>query len=87
MATNVVQDRLGDLFVREGLITQGQLEDALEEAKRSKTRIGFALVKLGFVAEDQLTRALAKQFRVPAVVELLEFARRGSGQGKGAGID
>ena len=29
MATNVVQDRLGDLFVREGLITQDQLEEAL----------------------------------------------------------
>ncbi len=67
MATNVVQDRLGDLFVREGLITQRQLEEALQEAQRSKTRIGFALVKLGFVGEDQLTRALAKQFRVPAV--------------------
>ncbi len=35
--------------------------------RHSKTRIGFALVKLGFVAENQLTRALAKQFRVPAV--------------------
>ncbi len=67
MATNVVQDRLGDLFVREGLITQDQLEEALQEAQQSKTRIGFSLVKLGFVAEDQLTRALAKQFRVPAV--------------------
>jgi type IV pilus assembly protein PilB len=67
MATNVVQDRLGDLFVREGLITQKQLEEALRDARDSKTRLGFALVKLGFVAENQLTRALAKQFRVPAV--------------------
>jgi type IV pilus assembly protein PilB len=67
MATNVIQDRLGDLFVREGLITQEQLDQALTEARESKTRIGFALVKLGFVAENQLTRALAKQFRVPAV--------------------
>lgn len=67
MASNVVQDRLGDLFVREGLITKEQLQDALKEAQRSKTRIGYALVKLGLVAEDQLTRALAKQFRVPAV--------------------
>ena len=67
MATNVVQDRLGDLFVREGLIDEDQLQQALREANQSKTRIGFALVKLGFVAEDQLTRALAKQFRVPAV--------------------
>ena len=67
MAANVVQDRLGDLFVREGLITQDQLQEALREAQLSKTRIGFALVKLGFVPENQLTRALAKQFRVPAV--------------------
>jgi len=67
MATNVVQDRLGDLFVREGLITQEQLNEALLESRQTKTRIGFALVKLGFVAEEQLTRALAKQFRVPAV--------------------
>ncbi len=67
MATNVAQDRLGELFVREGLITEAQLQEALREAKASKTRIGYALVKLGFVAEDELTRALAKQFRVPAV--------------------
>jgi len=67
MATNVVQDRLGDLFVREGLITESQLQEALREARQTRTRIGFALVKLGFVAEDELTRALAKQFRVPAV--------------------
>jgi type IV pilus assembly protein PilB len=67
MATNVIQDRLGDLFVREGLITEEQLQEALREARQTRTRIGFALVKLGFVAEDELTRALAKQFRVPAV--------------------
>jgi type IV pilus assembly protein PilB len=67
MGANVIQDRLGDLFVREGLITQEQLEEALREAKQTRTRIGFALVKLGFVPENQLTRALSKQFRVPAV--------------------
>jgi type IV pilus assembly protein PilB len=67
MATNVIQDRLGDLFVREGLITEDQLQEALREARQTRTRIGFTLVKLGFVAEDELTRALAKQFRVPAV--------------------
>ncbi|MFC1791102.1 type IV-A pilus assembly ATPase PilB [Gemmatimonadota bacterium] len=67
MATNVVQDRLGDLFVREGLITEEQLQQALREAKETRTRIGYALVKLELVKEDELTRALAKQFRVPAV--------------------
>jgi type IV pilus assembly protein PilB len=67
MATNLAQDRLGDLFVREGLITEAQLQQGLTEAKKEGTRLGFALVKLGFVAEDELTRMLAKQYRVPAV--------------------
>ncbi len=67
MATSVIQDRLGELIVREGLITQDQLQEALQDARQSGTRIGFSLVKLGFVEEDDLTRALARQFRVPAV--------------------
>ena len=67
MATNVAQDRLGDLFVREGLITEEQLKDGLKEGKESGTRLGYALVKLGFVAEEELTKMLAKQYRVHAV--------------------
>ena len=67
MATRVVQDRLGELFVREGLITQDQLREGLREARQTGVRLGFALVKLQFVKEDDLTRALAKQVRVPAV--------------------
>jgi type IV pilus assembly protein PilB len=67
MATNIAQDRLGELFVREGLITEVQLQEALTESKASKTRLGFALVKLGFVQEDELTRMLARQYRVAAV--------------------
>jgi type IV pilus assembly protein PilB len=67
MATNVAQVRLGDLFVREGLITEEQLQQGLAEGKREGTRIGYALVKLGFVAEEELTRMLSKQYRVPAV--------------------
>jgi len=66
MATNV-QDRLGDLFVREGLITDEQLVEGLREARSTRTRLGYALVKLGFVAERELTQMLAKQYRVPAV--------------------
>jgi type IV pilus assembly protein PilB len=67
MATNIALDRLGDLFVREGLITGEQLGLGLVEAKKEGTRLGYALVKLGFVAEEELTRMLAKQYRVPAV--------------------
>jgi type IV pilus assembly protein PilB len=68
MAAKVAQEiRLGDLFVKEGLITEQQLQEGLAEAKTSGTRIGYALVHLGFVAEEELTRMLAKQYRVPAV--------------------
>ena len=67
MATNVAEVRLGDLFVREGLISEEQLQDALQDAKDNGTRVGFSLVKLGFVAEEELTRMLSKQYRVPAV--------------------
>ena len=68
MSAKVAQEiRLGDLFVREGLITDQQLQEALADARTSGTRIGYSLVKLGFVAEEELTRMLAKQYRVPAV--------------------
>ncbi len=67
MATNVAQDRLGDLFVKEGLITGEQLQLALKDAKEHGTRVGFSLVKLEFVAEEELTRMLSRQYRVPAV--------------------
>jgi type IV pilus assembly protein PilB len=68
MAVKVAQEvRLGDLFVKEGLINEQQLREGLAEARSSGTRIGYALVHLGFVAEEELTRMLAKQYRVPAV--------------------
>jgi type IV pilus assembly protein PilB len=67
MATDVAQDRLGDLFVREGLISGEQLAEALADSKESGTRLGYSLVKLGLVAEEALTRMLSKQYRVPAI--------------------
>jgi len=67
MATNVAQDRLGDLLVQEGLVTREQLKKAVEDARTNSNRVGYSLVKLGFVAEEELTRMLAKQYRVPAV--------------------
>jgi type IV pilus assembly protein PilB len=66
-ATAAASDRIGDLLVNEGFITTAQLALALRDAKQSNTRLGYSLVKLGFVKEADLTRALAKQYRVPAV--------------------
>src|SRR5687767_8600548 len=59
--------RIGDLLIREGLITKEQLDQALLEQKQNGTRIGYNLVKLGFVPEIELTKCLAKQFKMPAV--------------------
>ena len=67
MATNVAELRLGDLFVREGLIDADQLSAALADSKEGGTRVGYSLVKLGFVGENELTRMLSKQYRLPAV--------------------
>src|SRR5436190_4990083 len=60
-------ERLGDLLVREKLITREQLDKALQEQKQSGTRIGYNLVKLGFIQETELTKILARQFKMPAV--------------------
>jgi len=60
-------DKLGDILVREGLITQEQLRKALQEQKSSGMRLGYTLVKLGFIEETEVTKMLARQYRMPAV--------------------
>ena len=60
-------ERLGDLLVKEGLITKEQLDKALGEQKSSGTRVGYNLVKLGFIPELELTKVLARQYKMPAV--------------------
>jgi type IV pilus assembly protein PilB len=60
-------DRLGDILIREGLITRDQLTAALAEQKSSGHRLGYVLVKLGLVQELEVTKVLARQYRMPAV--------------------
>jgi type IV pilus assembly protein PilB len=60
-------ERLGDLLVREGLITREQLQQALQEQRNSGMRLGYTLVKLGLVEETEITKMLARQYRMPAV--------------------
>ena len=60
-------ERIGDLLIREGIITREQLDKALQEQKQNGTRVGYNLVKLGFIPEIELTKTLAKQFKMPAV--------------------
>jgi type IV pilus assembly protein PilB len=64
--------RIGDLLLREGLVTQEQLNKALAEQRHNGTRVGYNLVKLGYVKETDLTRMLARQHKMPAV-DLTKF--------------
>jgi type IV pilus assembly protein PilB len=60
-------ERIGDLLLREGLITKEQLDRALQEQRQNGTRVGYNLVKLGYIQETELTKMLARQYRMPAV--------------------
>ncbi len=60
-------DRLGEILLREGLVTREQLSQALAEQKNTKHRLGYVLVKLGLVQELEITKVLARQYRMPAV--------------------
>jgi type IV pilus assembly protein PilB len=60
-------DRLGEILIREALITREQLAQALAEQKASKHRLGYVLVRLGLVQEIEITKVLARQYRMPAV--------------------
>jgi type IV pilus assembly protein PilB len=57
--------KVGEILLRAGLVDQFQLNAALGEQKRWGSRLGATLVKLGFVEERDLVRALAGQLNLP----------------------
>ncbi|MGA3115057.1 MAG: type IV-A pilus assembly ATPase PilB [Syntrophobacteraceae bacterium] len=59
--------KIGELLVQEGLVSNDQLNRALDEQHHTGERIGAALVKLGIIDEDTLLEFIAKQFRCPQV--------------------
>lgn len=59
--------RLGELLVREKLISTRQLEDAQKNARDTGGRLGYSLTKLGYIAEQDLTNFLSKQYGVPSI--------------------
>lgn len=59
--------KIGELLMDDGIIRPEQLKRALEEQQHTGERIGTILVKLGFITEDELVEAIARQFHVPAV--------------------
>src|SRR6266568_3454994 len=59
--------RLGELLVRDNLISLQQLQKAQDEQRKTGGRIGSLLVKQGAIAENDLTNFLSKQYGVPAI--------------------
>src|SRR3954462_2557208 len=62
-----MSQRLGDLLVKEKVISQEQLEQALKTQRESNCRLGSALVRLGFLSEEDVTNFLSRQYGVPAI--------------------
>ena len=60
-------NRLGELLVREKLISLQQLRQAQDEQKKSGKNLGYALSKLGYVSDHEITSFLSQQYRVPAI--------------------
>jgi len=62
-----MNQRLGQLMVRNNLLTPEQLKKAIEESKNSGGRLGAQLAKLGYVSETAITEFLSQQYNVPAL--------------------
>ena len=59
--------RLGEILVKNNLISRDQLAKALEEQKLSgdQARLGSILIKQNLISEQNLTSFLSKQYGVP----------------------
>jgi len=66
------QDKLGELLLKEDLISPEQLETALAEQKVSGGRLSYHLSRLGYLEEAELADILSKQYGVPSI-NLSEF--------------
>ena len=62
-----VMTKLGELLVKENMITPVQLAQALGEQKKTGGRIGDVLIKLGHITDEQLAEFLGRQYDVPCI--------------------
>jgi type IV pilus assembly protein PilB len=62
-----MSSRLGEILIKENLITSDQLKQALEHQKASGARLGTCLMKLGFISDDEITGVLSRQYGVPSI--------------------
>src|SRR5262252_2174864 len=59
--------RIGELLLKEKKITPDQLQQALATQKANGGKLGYNLVKMGFVKDEEITALLSKQYGVPSI--------------------
>ena len=57
--------RLGEVLMQQKLLSEEQLQQALADQKRTGRKLGRVFVESGFVTEDQISGALARQLDIP----------------------
>ena len=59
--------KLGELLLKESMITPQQLEEALAHQKMNGGKLGKAFVTLGYVKDEEITSLLSRQYGVPSI--------------------
>ena len=59
--------RIGELLLKEKRISAEQLQQALSHQKANGGKLGYNLVKMGFVKDEEITALLSKQYGVPSI--------------------
>src|SRR6185295_6421507 len=59
--------RIGELLLKEKRITPEQLQQTVNHQKASGGKLGYNLVKMGFVKDEEITALLSKQYGVPSI--------------------
>ncbi|HEX7634097.1 MAG TPA: GspE/PulE family protein [Noviherbaspirillum sp.] len=59
--------RLGEILVQQKLLSEDQLQFSLGEQKRTGRKLGRVFIENGFVTEEQISGALAKQLNIPYI--------------------
>ena len=62
-----MNERIGELLVKENLLSSEQWHQAREEAANKGKRLGAQITALGFIDENELTEFVAKQYGVPSI--------------------
>lgn len=57
--------RLGEILVRQNFMTQAELEQALEEQRKTGRRLGRVIAEKGYANERQIAEAVASQLNIP----------------------